>query len=91
MESDNYYEVFTNVNHAECKFYAVEMAFLLEEAHEILKGMKSRVCGKRPRKFHGINADEEDAPLVFFEIVQVVDGYGKDDAIFISDWYFTRK
>lgn len=87
MESENYYEVFTNVNHAASKLYAVEMAFSLEEAHETLKGMKSRVCGKRPRKFKGTYADDEDAPLVNFEIVRVIDGRAEEDAAYQTDWY----
>nr|DAU82749.1 MAG TPA: hypothetical protein [Caudoviricetes sp.] len=87
MESENYYEVFTNVNHAASKPYVVEMAFSLEEAHETLKGMKSRVCGKRPRKFKGTYADDEDAPLVNFEIVRVIDGCAEEDATYQTDWY----
>lgn len=87
MESENYYEVFTNVNHAASKLYVVEMAFSLEEAHETLKGMKSKVCGKRPRKFKGTYADDEDAPLVNFEIVRVIDGCAEEDATYQTDWY----
>ena len=69
------------------RLYVVEMAFSLEEAHETLKGMKSRVCGKRPRKFKGTYADDEDAPLVNFEIVRVIDGCAEEDATYQTDWY----
>lgn len=91
MSDENYYEVFAIGNHAGCDNYSIKQAFSLKDAHAILKDLKFDKCGKRPRKFHGTNADDEDAPLVFFEIVQVVNGYGEDDAIFKSDWYYARK
>lgn len=87
MESENYYEAFTNVNHAANSLYAVEMAFSLEDAHDMLKEMKSKVCGKRPRRFKGAYAEDEDSPLVSFEIVRVIDGCAEEDAMYQTDWY----
>lgn len=75
MESENYYEVFTNINHAANSLYAVE------------KEMKSKVCGKRPRRFKGTYAEDEDSPLVSFEIVRVIDGCAEEDAMYQTDWY----